>query len=245
MNTVSNTADGELIFMDAQQRAIPPAIHPQFGDEPGSGGAGGTTDAPGAPDASDTADAPDTANAPDALDTPAVTTNVPPSPPTPPTHHRRHHRRQPRRLGRYPRCHHRRRTPRATTGRTSAPRREDRQIDRGDALGRRAHGLFHRHRVAVEPGRHRSLMHLVAAEQGRYRGLMHLLAAEHGRHQGLSKHGLHTSSATAARPARTRAGRFHWHAGPCAANIRPWTNPEHILGARAAARWRLSRLRRW
>ena len=39
-----------------------------------------------------------------------------------------------------------------------------------------------------------------------------------------------------AKPARTRPGRCHWHAGPCAANIRPWANPEQLLGARAAAR---------
>ena len=29
---IEHGADGELIFMDAQHRAIPPAIHPQFGD---------------------------------------------------------------------------------------------------------------------------------------------------------------------------------------------------------------------
>ena len=52
-------AGGELIFMDAQQQAIPPALHPQFGDEPGSGGAAGTTDTSDA-----TADAPDTAATP-------------------------------------------------------------------------------------------------------------------------------------------------------------------------------------
>ena len=41
---IERGAGGELNFMDAQQRAIPPAIHPQFGDEPGSGGAAGTHD---------------------------------------------------------------------------------------------------------------------------------------------------------------------------------------------------------
>ena len=49
-------ADGGLIFMDAQQRAIPPAIHPQFGEWYGSG------------IVTDTADTPDTADAADATD---------------------------------------------------------------------------------------------------------------------------------------------------------------------------------
>ena len=49
---IERGTDGELIFVDAQQQAIPPAIHPQFGDEPDSGGAAcvvDTPDAPGAP----------------------------------------------------------------------------------------------------------------------------------------------------------------------------------------------------
>ena len=45
---IEHGTDGELIFMGAQQRAIPPAIHPQFGDEPDSGGAADTTDTAGA-----------------------------------------------------------------------------------------------------------------------------------------------------------------------------------------------------
>ena len=62
---IERGAGGELIFMDAQQQAIPPAIHPQFGDEFDSGrsdGSGGvacaadTPDSPGAPDIADTAD---------------------------------------------------------------------------------------------------------------------------------------------------------------------------------------------
>ena len=73
-------ADGELIFMDAQHRAIPPAIHPQFGDEPGSGGAAdtgsaadtdGTADtgsAAGTDGAADTGSAAGTAVAPSAAD---------------------------------------------------------------------------------------------------------------------------------------------------------------------------------
>ena len=70
---IERGAGGELIFVDAQHRAIPPAIHPQFGDEPGSGGAAGTTDTSDA-----TADAPDTADTPDvtadASATPVTTT---------------------------------------------------------------------------------------------------------------------------------------------------------------------------
>ena len=41
---IERSAGGELIFMDAQQRAIPPAIHPQFGDRRGSGGAARVAD---------------------------------------------------------------------------------------------------------------------------------------------------------------------------------------------------------
>ena len=48
---IERGTDGELIFRDAQHRAIPPAIHPQFGDEPGSGGVAGTADTPGTADA--------------------------------------------------------------------------------------------------------------------------------------------------------------------------------------------------
>ena len=70
---IERSAGGELIFMDTQQQAIPPALHPQFGDEPGSGGAAGTTDTSDA-----TADAPDTADTPDvtadASATPVTTT---------------------------------------------------------------------------------------------------------------------------------------------------------------------------
>ena len=53
---IEQGTDGELIFMDAQQRAIPPALHPQFGDEPGSGGAACVVDAPDAPGDPDTPD---------------------------------------------------------------------------------------------------------------------------------------------------------------------------------------------
>ena len=73
---IERGTDGELIFMDAQQRAIPPAIYPQFGDEPGSGsvaGAAGAACATGTADAPDTADIPDI---PDIPDTPAVTTDA-------------------------------------------------------------------------------------------------------------------------------------------------------------------------
>ena len=45
---IEQSTDGELIFVDAQQWAIPPAIHPQFGDEPGSGGVAGAAGTPGA-----------------------------------------------------------------------------------------------------------------------------------------------------------------------------------------------------
>ena len=48
---IERGAGGELIFMDAQQRVIPPTVHPQFGAEPGSGGVTGT---PGAFDTLDT-----------------------------------------------------------------------------------------------------------------------------------------------------------------------------------------------
>ncbi|MDE0004453.1 MAG: HNH endonuclease signature motif containing protein, partial [Rhodospirillaceae bacterium] len=54
---IERSAGGELIFMDAQQRAIPPAIHPQFGDWRGSGGAACAADTP---DVADTSDTPDT-----------------------------------------------------------------------------------------------------------------------------------------------------------------------------------------
>ena len=67
---IERGAGGELIFMDAQQRAIPPAIHPQFGDRHGSGGAACVADVPGAPDTPDT---PDTTDAPDTAHTPDVT----------------------------------------------------------------------------------------------------------------------------------------------------------------------------
>ena len=56
---IERGAGGELIFVDAQQRAIPPAIHPQFGDEPGSGGAvrfADTADTPDTPVATTAAD---------------------------------------------------------------------------------------------------------------------------------------------------------------------------------------------
>ena len=56
---IERSAGGELIFMEAQQRVIPPAIHPQFGDRHGSGVVADTADTPDAsytPDASDTAD---------------------------------------------------------------------------------------------------------------------------------------------------------------------------------------------
>ena len=101
---IERGAGGELIFMEAQQRVIPPAIHPQFGDRHGSGGVACVADAPSAPTA-------DTA-------------------PRyrryrryPRRHHRRIHHHQNRQ---HPRHHHRRRPPRATAGRTSAPRCGDR-----------------------------------------------------------------------------------------------------------------------
>ena len=50
---IERGAGGELIFVDAQQRTIPPAIHPQFGEEPGSGGAACVAETPETPDASD------------------------------------------------------------------------------------------------------------------------------------------------------------------------------------------------
>ena len=69
---IERGAGGELIFMDAQQRAIPPAIHPQFGDELGSGrSVGSGVDA----DASDTSDTSDTHDTTDAS-TIAVTTDT-------------------------------------------------------------------------------------------------------------------------------------------------------------------------
>ena len=84
---IERGAGGELIFMDAQQRAIPPAIHPQFGDELGSGRSVGsgvdadTPDASGALGTLDTADAAvtadtadDTTDASTTADTPAATT---------------------------------------------------------------------------------------------------------------------------------------------------------------------------
>ena len=67
---IERGAGGELIFMDAQQQAIPPAIHPQFGDEFDSGrsdGSGGVACA---------ADTPDSPGAPDIADTAAVTTDA-------------------------------------------------------------------------------------------------------------------------------------------------------------------------
>ena len=74
---IEHGTDGELIFMDAQHRAIPPAIHPQFGNEldsgrsDSSGGVTDTADAPGAPDTRDTADTPGAT-----ADTLAATTNA-------------------------------------------------------------------------------------------------------------------------------------------------------------------------
>ena len=78
---------GELIFVDAQQRAIPPANHPQFGEWYGSGIVADTPDTPdasgalGTPDTADAAVTADTADAADATtdasttaDTPADTT---------------------------------------------------------------------------------------------------------------------------------------------------------------------------
>ena len=63
---------GELIFVDAQQRAIPPANHPQFGEWYGSGIVADTPDTPdasgalGTPDTADAAVTADTADAADA-----------------------------------------------------------------------------------------------------------------------------------------------------------------------------------
>ena len=77
---IEHGADGELIFMDAQQRAIPPAIHPQFGEEPGSGGAACVAETPETPDASGALgalgalDAADAADATTDASTPVVTT---------------------------------------------------------------------------------------------------------------------------------------------------------------------------
>ena len=75
---IERGAGGELIFMDAQQRAIPPANHPQFSEWYGSGI---VADTPDTPDASGALDTPDTADAADATtdasttaDTPAATT---------------------------------------------------------------------------------------------------------------------------------------------------------------------------
>ena len=64
---IERGADGELIFVDAQHRAIPPAIHPQFGDRHGSGV---VADTPDSADSADTPDTPDASGAPDASDTP-------------------------------------------------------------------------------------------------------------------------------------------------------------------------------
>ena len=83
---IEHGAGGELIFVDAQQQAIPPAIHPQFGDEPGSGGAAGTADTPDAPGATDTPDVTSDATAITATtDTPDVTTDASTTPVTPVT----------------------------------------------------------------------------------------------------------------------------------------------------------------
>ena len=73
---IERGAGGELIFMDARHRTIPPAIHPQFGDQHGSGDVTDTRDAPGAPDALCAPDAPDSADTPDATPdaTPATST---------------------------------------------------------------------------------------------------------------------------------------------------------------------------
>ena len=53
---IEHGADGELIFMEAQQRVIPPAIHPQFGDRHGSGDVTDTPDTPDTPGATTAAD---------------------------------------------------------------------------------------------------------------------------------------------------------------------------------------------
>ena len=82
---IEHGTDGELIFMDAQQRAIPPAIHPQFGDEPGSGGADGSVP-PVPPMHPDTADIPDIPDIPcHPRRHPDIPTPVPTPPPTPAT----------------------------------------------------------------------------------------------------------------------------------------------------------------
>ena len=47
---IERGAGGDLIFIDTQHQPIPPAIHPQFGYRPGSGGAAGTEVAPTAAD---------------------------------------------------------------------------------------------------------------------------------------------------------------------------------------------------
>ena len=47
---IERGASGELTFIDAQYQSIPPAIHPQFEDRPGSGGAAGTEVATSAAD---------------------------------------------------------------------------------------------------------------------------------------------------------------------------------------------------
>ena len=75
---IERGAGGELLFMDAQQRIIPPTVHPQFGAEPGSGGAAGSADTPDTLDTADTHDAPDTPDvtpgASTTADTPGATT---------------------------------------------------------------------------------------------------------------------------------------------------------------------------
>ena len=78
---IERGAGGELIFMDAQQRTIPPANHPQFSEWYGSGIVADTPDTPDASGALDTADAAVTADTADATtdasttaDTPAATT---------------------------------------------------------------------------------------------------------------------------------------------------------------------------
>ena len=47
---IERGTDGGLTFIDARHQRIPPAIHPQFGDRPGGGGAAGTEVAPCAAD---------------------------------------------------------------------------------------------------------------------------------------------------------------------------------------------------
>ena len=75
---IERGAGGELIFMDAQHQAIPPAIHPQYGDRHGSSSvaeAGSATDATDATDAAvaavaaDSGSGVDSGSAADTVDT--------------------------------------------------------------------------------------------------------------------------------------------------------------------------------